>query len=433
MKNNLPRVLVPCINVWQDTGSVRTLPEIFSCWDKEKVAQIYTKAGLPDTDVCQKFFRINENSVLKSVFKRSVKTSSEVENTKGEVTQSQKKELSEESKRYNGRHSMLLTLCREMVWLLGKWKTPELDRFIEDFDPEILFVPVYPVVYMARLQLYIIKKTKKPVVCYLSDDNYSYKTCGANPLAYIHRFWLRAGVRKIMKHCHKLFVIAPKQKEEYDAVFGTDSLILTRAIDTDKLPTEELCPHHPVRMVYTGKLGIGRDKTVAEVAKAVAAVNKEKERIRFDVYSGDTPEGELAEILSMGGNRFCGSVTSDKIEEIQRQSDITLFAEALKGKYKNAARLSFSTKLTDYFKSGKCILAVGSRDIAPVDYLIREDAAVVVTEYETLEATLRRLCDNPALITEYGAKAVDCGRRNHSKEKSEETFIDTMCACAQKK
>ncbi len=433
MKNKLPRVLVPCINVWQDTGSVRTLPEIFSCWDRESVAQIYTKAGLPDTKVCNRFFRINENAVMKSIFKRGVKTSSEVENTKGEVTASQQQELNEENKRYNGRHSMLLSLCREMVWLLGKWKTPDLDRFIEDFDPELLFVPVYPVVYMARLQLYIIKKTKKPVVCYLSDDNYSFKTCGVNPLAYIHRFWLRQSVKKIMKHCDRLFVIAPKQKEEYDRIFKTDSLLLTRAIDIKDLPTEELIPHKPVRMVYTGKLCIGRDETVAQVAKAVAAINKEKERICFDIYSGDKPEGELLKLLSTGGNRYCGSVTADKIEEIQRQSDITLFAEALKGRYKNAARLSFSTKLTDYFKSGKCVLAVGSREIAPVDYLIREDAAVVVTEYEALEETLRNLCYNPALISEYGKKAVQCGKRNHNKEKVVETFINSMCACAQQK
>lgn len=428
MDKRLPRVLVPSINVWQDTSSVRTLPEIFSCWDKEKLAQIYTKAALPQTAVCNRFFRINENAVMKSVFKRGVQTSSRVENTKGEVSDTQKQELKEESKRYNGRHSMLLSMCREMVWLLGKWKTPELDRFVEEFDPELLFVPVYPVVYMARLQLYIIKKTKKPVVCYLSDDNYSYKTCGVNPLAYIHRFWLRRNVKKIMKQCDKLFVIAPKQKEEYDRIFNVNSLLLTRAIDINDFSQTELIPHKPVRMVYTGKLCIGRDKTVAQVAKAVASINKEKERIQFDIYSTDTPKGELLKLLQCKGNRFCGSVSADKVEEIQRQSDITLFAEALKGRHKNAARLSFSTKLTDYFKSGTCVFAVGSSDIAPMDYLIREDAAVTVTDYKEIEPMLRKLCDNPELISEYGKKATDCGKRNHTKENVTQTFINTMCS-----
>ena len=136
MEKKLPRVLVPSINVWQDKGLVRTLPEIFSCWDSERVAQIYTKAGLPDTQVCHRFFRINENAVMKSVFRRSTVTSSVVENTKSDSTE-QQKEVQQEQKRYNGRHSVFLSLMREMVWLLGKWKTPELEKFIEDFDPEL--------------------------------------------------------------------------------------------------------------------------------------------------------------------------------------------------------------------------------------------------------------------------------------------------------
>ncbi len=426
MDKRLPRVLVTTVNVWQDKGGVRTLPEFFSSWDKDKVAQIYTKAGLPQTSVCDRFFRINENAVLKSVFRKSVSTSSVVENTKGELTSSESRELKEEQKRYSRKHSMLMSLMREMVWLMGKWKTKELDEFIKNYDPELLFVPVYPLVYMARLQLYIIKKTKKPVVCYLSDDNYSYKTCGLNPLAYIHRFWLRKKVKKIMEQCHKLFVIAPKQKEEYDRIFKTDSLILTRAVDFSADAESNTTPEYPLRMVYTGKLGIGRDKTVAEVAKAVSEINRDKERIRFEVYSTDTPKGEFERLLSEGGNRFCGSVTADKVEEIQKASDITLFAEALSGRHKNAARLSFSTKLTDYFKSGACVFAVGCRDIAPMDYLIKEDAAICATNREEIKEKLYALCDDSQKVSEYGRKARECGMRNHSREKITALFRDTL-------
>ncbi len=433
MNDRLPRVLIPSINVWQDTGSVRTLPEIFSCWDKEQVAQIYTKAGLPDTCVCDKFFRINENAVIKSIFKRKIQTSSVVHNTHDAYSEAEQQEIDSQKKRYSSaskKQSWLMSLCRELVWLVGKWKTPELDRFVDEFDPEILFVPVYPVVYMSRLQLHIIKRTNKPVVCYLSDDNYSYKACGMNPLAYIHRFWLRRGVRKIMKHCDRLFVIAPKQKEEYDRIFGTDSVLLTRSIDYDKITRDEHEVHTPLQMIYTGKLGIGRDITIARVAQAVEAINSQGERIRFNVYSGDTPRSELSEQLSRGGNHFCGSVTSDKIEKLQRESDITLFAESLNKKYRNAARLSFSTKLTDYFGSGRCVFAVGSEDIAPMDYLIREDAAITVTDYAQIEGKLRHLCDNPRIVKEYGKKAFECGRRNHNKEQVLSNFREVMLQLA---
>ena len=431
MDNKLPRVLVPGIHVWQDKSSIRTLPEFFSCWDKDKIAHVYTKAGLPQSSVCDRFFRINENAVIKSVFNRRVKTSSRVVNTES-MTEAQQQEMAKESKRYNGRHGIFLSFMRDMVWLLGKWKTKELDKFVEEFDPEVLFVTIYPVVYTARIQRYLIRKTGKPAVCFIADDNYSFKNCGLNPLAYIYRIWLRYNVRKLIKQCHRLFVITPKQKEEYDRIFGIDSLILTRTVDIDDADNNKRNPHNPLKMVYTGKLGIGRDKTVADVAAAVEEINKDGERIRFDVYSGDTPKGKLAELLSRGGNRFCGSVTADKIEGIQREADITLFAEAITGKYKNAARLSFSTKITDYFKSGTCIFAVGNKDTAPMDYLIKEDAAVAATSKAEIKEKLLRLCDNPSMVTEYRKKAMDCGKRNHNRKKMADTLTATLKEAAKR-
>ncbi len=431
MKSSLPKVLVPAINVWQDSGNIRTLPEIFASYDKAKVAQIYTKAGLPQTEVCDKFFRINENAVLKSIFKRNIKTSSEVKNQTEPISAQEAKELAEQQNRYSsGRKKFgnLMALCREFVWFFGKWKTKELDEFIDSFAPEALFVPVYPVVYMARLQLYIIKRTGVPVVSYISDDNYTYKPCGKNPVALFHRFWLRKGVKKIIKSSKVLFVIAPKQKEEYDRLFGVDSILLTRAIE---MPEESLRvsePQLPLKMIYTGKLGIGRDKSLAEIAKAVSKINEDGEMLSLSIYSGDTPSEAVAEACCGKGVRFCGSVPAQKVEELTKEADITIFAESLEKRFKNTARLSFSTKLTDYFKSGSCIFAIGSEDIAPMDYLIKEDAAIVVTSYDDIEKSLRRLCSNPELVAKYSEKAFYTGIKNHNPQKVMGEFRRVMCS-----
>lgn len=434
MKNSLPKVLIPAINVWQDSGNIRTLPEIFSSYDKAKVAQIYTKAGLPETDVCEKFFRINENAVLKSVFKRGVITSSEVKNQTSPISAREEEELKTQQNRYspgNRKFSNLMVLCREFVWLLGKWKTKELDEFIDSFVPEALFVPIYPVVYMARLQLYIIKRTGVPVVSYISDDNYTYKPCGKNPLALIHRFWLRKGVKKIIENSKELFVIAPKQKEEYDRIFGVNSIILTRAVQMPQEVSDKKEPCLPLKMIYTGKLGIGRDKSLAEIAKAVAKINAEDIKLTFNIYSSDIPEKRIAEAFSGKGVTFCGSVSAQKVPELIKEADIAVFAESLEKRYKNTARLSFSTKLTDYLKSASCIFAIGSEDIAPMDYLIKEDAAIAVTSYDEIEKNLRRLCDSPGLVAEYSEKAYQTGNKNHNPQKVMGEFRRVMCSLNQ--
>ena len=100
--------------------------------------------------------------------------------------------------------------------------------------------------------------------------------------------------------------------------------------------------------------------------------------------------------------------------------------EALDGKEANVARLSFSTKITDYISNGKCVLAIGRDYIAPIDYFQRNDAAIIAHSPEEIVAQVNRITDNPALIDEYGKKAFDCAVRNHEKGMMTRRFIGTM-------
>lgn len=432
MNDRLPKVLVISITVWRDDSPIRTLPELFSCWDRDRIAQIYTRAGLPDNSICDRYFRIDENSVMKSVLWRNMKTGSVVENQKNKsgISEDEQARLDAENSRYTAahrRHSWLMTLCREAVWRLGKWKSKELDDFVREFDPDVIFVPIYPFYYMERIQTYLIRKFRKPVVCFIADDNYTYLPCGNNPLAYLHRFILRRYVRKEMPLCDDVFVMTPMAKREYDRIFSVDSKLLTKAIDFDENEYTEPAPAEPIKMVYTGKLVIGRDMAMVEIAKALSEINKDRVRIELDIYAPDNPSQKVMKALQVPGCRLCGGVPKDKVAQIQAESDIVVFAESLSRKYRNAARLSFSTKITDYFSSGRCIFALGSKDIAPIDYLLSEDAAIVVTDYKDIKSALERLCDHPEVIREYGRKAYECGKRKHNREDVYELFRRTLC------
>lgn len=440
MNERLPKVLVVSITVWRDDSPVRTLPELFSCWERDRIAQVYTRAGLPDNSICDRYLRIDENRVMKSVFKRGMVTGKVVENQQNAatVTKDEQKSLDAENARYaaaHRRHSWFMTLMREVVWRWGKWKSRELDEFVREFDPDVIFVPIYPFYYMERIQTYLIKKYKKPVVCFIADDNYTYKPCGGNLLSYLHRFMLRRYVRKEVPLCDEFFVMTPMAKREYDKLFGVDSKLLTKAIDFEG---KDYIPYtydgsKPIKMVYTGKLVIGRDKAMVEIAKALREINKDEIRIELDIYAPDKPSSAVQEALNVPGCRLCDGVPKDQVQRIQADADVLVFAESLSKKYKNAARLSFSTKLTDYFASGKCIFALGSKDIAPIDYLLTEDAAVVATDYSRIKELLMKLCDEPELLEKYSRKAYDCGKRNHSREDVYALFKKTLCETAKNK
>ena len=425
-KKTLTKVLVVSTNSWRDNTGINTLIEFFKCWHPDRIAQIYTKSTLPKTTVCNKFFSISENAVMRSVINRSIMTGREVYNEN--VNSITDNPFAEEEQKiyssYKGKVRELLSFCREIVWKFGKWKTAELDHFIDEFDADVLFIPIYPTIYMGRIQKYIINRTQKPVVSYLADDNYTYKSVHKNPISLMNRYILRKYVRYIVKHSTKLMVIAPKQKEEYDRIFDVDSIVMTKGIDFE--PFEPYKVGNPIKMVYTGKLIIGRWNSLAAIAEAFERINQNGIKIVLDIYTTDSLTDEQNKLLNRNGCSVKGALTLKQVKMVQKEADILVFVESLEKKFRDTARLSFSTKITDYLRSGKCIFAIGDKNIAPIDYFNRYDSAVTATSYEQILEKLIELVEDPGVVSQYAKKAYDCGVEHHERGRMDSILIHTI-------
>lgn len=424
----LPKVLAISLSTWRSDSGIHTQTDLFKFWDADKVAQIYTKSDLPNTPVCNQFFQISENAIIYSVLNRKP-VGREVKNG----GTADKEAVAAEQQLYAKAHkkkSWVMTVAREIVWSLGKWKTPALTQFVQEFDADVYFVPIYPVVYTAKIQQYILKKYPKPYVCYLADDNYSYMACGKNPFSYIHRFFLRKVVRQLAENCDEMFTITKTEATDTDNLFGTHSVVLTKGIDYSKLQFKDVHPNTPIKMVYTGNLLIGRASSLVAISKALKEINKNGIVATLDIYSPTLLDDKTMQYLNSNGCHYKGSVSKNEVAKIQQEADIVVFVESLEAEHRYAARLSFSTKLTDYFASGKCIFAIGDEHIAPVEYLKENDAAIIATDYSEVEAKLRELLDTPERISEYGYKAFECGKRNHEESVVKRTFVETICKAA---
>ena len=423
----LPKVLVIDVNAWREDAPSNTLKEIFSCWNPENLALIYTSSAFPSTTVCSRFFQIGEMQVLQSVFRpwkrvgREVSCIESVDDRDNNVEQSLRN-------RSHQSHSRLMRLAREFVWKFGHWRTRALRDFINDFNPDLIFVPIFPYAYMGRIQEYIIHHKPKPTVCYLADDNYSYDSC-TTAIDYFLRSWNRKYVRRLARNSQEMFVIVDKEKEDTDSRFGTNSVILTKGIDIKGRSYTPKNHNYPLNFVYTGSLVIGRDSTLAELADVINQINREQDRqlAELYIYSQNKPSDCILSRLNVGDSHFCGSIPHQDVEKKITEADVVVFAEALSGKQANIAKLSFSTKLTDYLSLGKCILAIGKEDIAPIDYLRRNNAAVIASSKEELYSRVKDILCQIDVIDEYGKSAFDCAVINHDKEKMAQRFISTMC------
>ena len=220
----------------------------------------------------------------------------------------------------------------------------------------------------------------------------------------------------MVNNCQIVFALSPKMKEECDKEFGINSQLLTKPI----FYQGEFKPYEvgrPIKMLYTGNLFVGRDKTMMVIADALREVNKDGIKVVLDIYTkSELSDKDKARIEIDGVCCLHKPIPQSEVFKLQEEADVLLFAESLDRKKNQGARLSFSTKITDYFRAGKCIWAVGSPTLGPIDYLQRMDAAIMGTDYETVVSSLKTIVGNPLIVREYAKNGFACGQKNHNGE-----------------
>lgn len=413
---NVPRILIISGAPLDDNrGISSTLVNFFANYNPDRIAQVYFETVEPHTRLCNRFFQISEIAQVKKFFKwntqvgKVILQSSDLKSVdKNDVAYEQKI-----GKLVRKHRSILFYYIRELVWLVGFWRNKRLRSFVKDFDPDVIWCESYPLPFMHRLCMYIAGIVDKPSVIFLQDDVYSYKST-RSILGYVNRYFLRKVVKQNILLCSGHFVASPTMKVEYDKIFGINSLFVTKGLDIEKLPSVINSVEEPIRMVYMGNIIYGRIFTLLELAKTVNDLNATRSRFEVNIYTNNylTPE-QIAVLEASKGVNLCKPVPYNQVQDIMNNHDVVLFMESFDRKYKDIARLSFSTKITDCLASGKCIIAIGPSGIAPIDYLSKTDAAILINHIDKLEKTLDDI--HPSDIVNYAKKARLVAEKNHSK------------------
>ena len=414
MKGNSPRVLVSTVGAWSNDVGSNTMSELFRDYDKDKLACLYIRADISDSPSCQHYFQILEGRVLKSIVDRSLVTGEEytLGQKRGGATDLEAEKI--RYQKFSRRRNWLYLFAREFVWLLGKWKSKELVAFLDNFSPEVLVCPIESYIHFNRINEYVIKKKHPRVIGFLWDDNFTYKQHPHSIGYRLHRWWLRHSVKRMVKQCEAVVALSPKMKEEADAAFGINSVLLTKPI-FDQSPFTHHTPSTPLKLLYTGNLYVGRDETIADIVDAIREVNKDGQRVFLDVYTSTSIKPSLENRIRVDGCCVVHEpVKQSEVLRLQKDADVLLYVESLKDDGSGDARLSFSTKITDYFCAGKCIWAVGTNQLSAIDYLEKNDAAICSLNKESILKTLRTLVSDSRMIEQYAYNGWLCGYEKHN-------------------
>ena len=427
MPKNILILTVDCWNLNLAANSSYTYSNLFSSISDYNVSNVYIRDELPNDPCCSRYFQISENRVIKSLFKRNVKTGKEV--ACGADAMATDNDAVLQQKELYGKHRKRFyyakKLVRELIWKFSAWKSNELDEFLESIKPDAVVFTMEGYIHFNRICRYVLKKTGAKGIGYFWDDNFTYKQ--RSQIGYkILRFFQRRSLKKLAKQTSAFWAISPKTKKEADEFFGTECILLPkpaeREISTDMSIAKPI--EGPIKMMYAGNLMIGRMNTIKAVAEIMAELNCDEQKICLDVYTNTEVPDELKKFGN--GLSFYPPVSQSEILEKQQDADILLFAEDIVGRERKVARLSFSTKIPDYLSSGKCILAVGDNDTAPMEYFRNENIALCAGDKNELRQQLEKVINTPEILNEYGRRAYECARKNHSKEAVRNIVLETI-------
>ena len=422
MKQNL-KILVFTVPSWNSKVGANSWATLLEGYDSKNVANIYIRDEIPDSKACSNYFNISENKIIKSVFKRWINTGRVV--TPEISNDGDDQDLQAHRQRYQKmgkkrRYSMLL--AREIIWKFGKWKTKALDDFLDEFKPDVILHSMDGYIHLNRIIEYAIKRTGAKAVGYIWDDNFTYKQ--HQNLGYrIYRFFQRQSLKRLAKKTSDFFAIAPMAKEEADKFFGIDCILLTKPINS--VPVVNYRSFGDcIRVLYTGNLYIGREQTLLKVLNAAKRISNGK--FYIDVYTNSNLEADYLKKIDPTVCTIYPPIPQAEVLEKQKDADVLLFLEDVDGPDANVARLSFSTKITDYLSAGKCILAVGNPETAPMKYFADNKAAIVCGSETDIYDALVCLSESPEVIIAYAENAAKVGLKNHSKEDIKHTFDEVI-------
>lgn len=414
------RVLVITHAPWRnDTSIGNSYSNIFAEMDDRiEFAQLYIRDGMPENGLVHQYFHISEKQLLKSILSRKpVGRNFTLDNPMDTPPV-------RFSNPYNKMRSLrwnIFLLGRDVASSLGRWKTKELDQFLDTFLPDIIFGTLGFIPIINQLMVYSSKRTGSELILYPWDDWFHINRNNHSPFYYLRIMLERHYIKKAVNSSMLLYTITEQMKEEYSLIFHKDCKVLRKGyrFDGNNLHCKEI--GSKLKLVYTGNIGDKRWEILSRIATAIRHANSSNSvKAHMYVYTLSPISNEIKAALDIEGVcSLMGSIPSKDVPSVMGDADILVHVEPTDRIKLENCRFSFSTKIVDYMYQGKCILAVGGEN-ASMQYLRNNDAAIVVNDLAILDSVINELLTNPDIVREYAKKSWECGIRNHDINKIQE-------------
>ena len=405
------RILIVTRNAWDDTNSIgNTVSNFFGGIPDAEFANLYFRSSMPNNRLCKRYFQVTEKDVLRFWLTPSKIGEAFYFEADSEAAPAIQAEGAREKRlislihKYHIRSAGMLS---NALWDSRKWCNEKLDRFIEDFAPDLMFSFVKALPQYYQSIRYLRERFDIPLLTWIADDEYTGYLQGRKT-RQIQRLQMELKASVAVKGCSQEIC------DYYNSVFDCHATPLYKGCDLST-PVKTKTGN-PLKIVYAGNLLFGRLEILRAFSEALeeyaAASGK---NLAFDIYSS-TPVTDSERQAWFGRNRCTSFQGMERYEVIKKrlaEADIVLLAEAFDEAEILKTRYSFSTKIVDYLQSGSVILAIGPDCLASIRYIRAIPGTFVIDRTESIRSRLSTLLDDAEHFSQRAAQTRAFAHRYH--------------------
>jgi len=420
---------------WTTNGGI-VKSNLFKGWPADRLVQIDYSNTKPEFDVCSNYWMLKKWNILKGLIGDA--SCAELSKESYNHTPLDEKEMT-----YESRHSIerklsvlplkLRLLIGESVFRLPSLLSKSLRRWIDDFQPDVIFTTLgLPTILRTVVKVSQYKNI--PIVPYFTDDwiNTLYKDDA------IFRLWHRRNMLYWFKEClHRSpisMTICDAMNDEYTKRYGGHFESFMTLVDFKNTPLvdNKTITISVVRLTFIGSLDPNRWQCLRAIGEALLDLRGKGIEAELLIYTFPDHIEKYCEMLTIEPvMKVMGTATYDQVEKLQKESDVLVHVESFENSVREYTKFSVSTKITQYMMSDTCVFAYGPGEVASLRFLSDSNAGVTVGEEnpELLRAVLSRLITDPAFrqSTVGRAKEIVLEKNESSRQRNrfKELIIDS--------
>ncbi len=414
-----PRLLIVGTVPYNTKSTSRAFDAYFHNWERENIAQIFSNTKKPCKGHCGTLYQITDYRLMQRWMWKKIETGviyqyDELPNAWADTNLELESNLAESAYKYGRKHTPFTHLMRGILWRKRFWCTDQLNRWLDNFNPQCVFLAFSDDYFIPRIAMYVAKRYNIPIVSCIGDDYYFNSKKTFNPLYHIYKQTYRKLIDKVLAWPGSAIYISDKIKEKYNSEFGLNGETVYLASTIHRKPFKRINSDCPV-ITYFGNIRMGRNKSINDIGNALAAINSE---YSIEVYSNEQDETYFNIFNNNPNIVFKGSVSYGDVQKRMTESDITLIVEGFAKEDINLSRYSLSTKAADALASGVSIISYGPSESGIIDYMKSTGASIVCTEKDKLMDNIKMLISDQELQKKLYAQAAIVTEQNHNRRKS---------------